>query len=73
MDKGKVKSAEEVAEDVFGSWIQDLEDKDQPEACSIDDEDCEACGSYIEIGGLFVPFTSYVPFVFERFTFLLVD
>ena len=45
MDKGKVKSAEEVAEEVFGNWIQDLEDKDQPESCSIDDEDCEACGS----------------------------
>ncbi len=46
MDKGKQnKSPEEVAEDVFGSWIQDLEDKDQPESCSIDDEDCEACGS----------------------------
>jgi hypothetical protein len=46
MDKGKQsKSAEEVAEQVFGNWIQDLEDKDQPDACDIDDEDCEACGS----------------------------
>jgi hypothetical protein len=45
MDKGKQKSAEEVAESVFDNWIQDLEEKEQPESCSIDDEDCEACGS----------------------------
>jgi hypothetical protein len=46
MDKGKrKKTAEEVAEEVFGNWIQDLEEQDQPESCSIDDEDCEACGS----------------------------
>ena len=45
MDKGNKKTPEEVAEDVFGSWVQDLEGKDQPEACNIDDEDCEACGS----------------------------
>ncbi len=45
MDKGKEKTAEEVAENVFDNWIKDLEDKDQPTACSIDDEDCEACGS----------------------------
>tara|TARA_R110002153_G_scaffold1500_1_gene7669 strand:+ start:163 stop:312 length:150 start_codon:yes stop_codon:yes gene_type:complete len=27
------------------SWIVDLEEQEQPDACSIDDEDCEACGS----------------------------
>jgi hypothetical protein len=27
------------------NWINDLEEKEQPVACSIDDEDCEACGS----------------------------
>ena len=31
--------------DTLDSWIVDLEEKDQPEACNIDDEDCEACGS----------------------------
>jgi hypothetical protein len=36
---------EEVARETWDSWIVDLEDKDQPDACSIDDEDCEACGS----------------------------
>lgn len=37
--------SEQVARDTWDSWIVDLEDKDQPDACSIDDEDCEACGS----------------------------
>lgn len=45
MDKRKEKTPEEIAEDVFGNWIQDLTEQEQPEACSIDDEDCEACGS----------------------------
>lgn len=27
------------------NWLNDLESKKQPKACSIDDEDCEACGS----------------------------
>ena len=36
---------EEVARNTWDSWIEDLEDKEQPEACSIDNEDCEACGS----------------------------
>ena len=45
MDKGNKKTPEEIAEDVFDSWVQDLEEKEQPEACSVDDEDCEACGS----------------------------
>tara|TARA_R100000664_G_C2706314_1_gene104758 strand:+ start:250 stop:405 length:156 start_codon:yes stop_codon:yes gene_type:complete len=40
-----LKKSEEAAQNTFESWIVDLEDKDQPEACSIDNEDCEACGS----------------------------
>jgi hypothetical protein len=32
-------------EDSFDSWLGDLEEKEQPQACSIDDPDCEACGS----------------------------
>ena len=32
-------------EDSFSSWLNDLEDKEQPQACSIDDPECEACGS----------------------------
>lgn len=32
-------------EDSFDSWLGDLEEKEQPEQCSIDDPECEACGS----------------------------
>ncbi len=27
------------------SWIVDLEEQEQPDACGIDDEGCENCGS----------------------------
>lgn len=40
-----MKRAEESKNDTFESWIVDLEETEQPEACNIDDEDCEACGS----------------------------
>jgi len=39
------KRAEESKQDTFDSWIVDLEDKEQPEVCNIDDPDCENCGS----------------------------
>lgn len=39
------RRADESRDDTFDSWIVDLTDKDQPEQCSTDDEDCEACGS----------------------------
>ena len=39
--------SEEVARNTWDSWIVDLEEADQPDACSIDDDDCEACGSQI--------------------------
>jgi len=29
----------------FDDWIEDMEDGEQPEACSIDNADCENCGS----------------------------
>jgi len=31
--------------DSFANWVNELEEADQPEACSIDNPDCEACGS----------------------------
>jgi len=43
--KEAIKRAEESKNDTFESWIVDLEETKQPESCSIDDEDCEACGS----------------------------
>jgi hypothetical protein len=45
MSKDEKKRNEEIAKETWESWIVDLEDKEQPETCSIDDEDCEACGS----------------------------
>ncbi len=41
----ELKRADESRDNTFDSWIVDLEDKEQPDACSIDDEDCESCGS----------------------------
>jgi hypothetical protein len=43
--KDALKRSEESANDTFDSWIVDLEEGEQPEACSIDDPDCENCGS----------------------------
>jgi len=43
--KDSARRADESRKDTLDSWIVDLEEKDQPEACSIDDEDCENCGS----------------------------
>ncbi len=36
---------EEVARDTWDSWVNDLEEKEQPEACSVNNPDCENCGS----------------------------
>jgi hypothetical protein len=41
----QLKKSEESMNDTFDSWVNNLEDQEQPDACSIDDEDCEACGS----------------------------
>jgi len=40
-----LKKSEEATENAFESWIVDLEEQEQPEACNIDDPDCENCGS----------------------------
>ena len=39
------KRNEEIARQTWDSWIVDLTEQDQPETCSIDDDDFEACGS----------------------------
>ena len=36
---------EKIARETWDSWISVLEDADQPDACAIDNPDCEACGS----------------------------
>ena len=43
--KELIKRADESKQDTFDSWVVDLEEQEQPDTCSIDDEDCEACGS----------------------------
>jgi hypothetical protein len=32
-------------EESLNDFIKELEEKEQPEACSIDNPECEACGS----------------------------
>ena len=43
--KDSANKAEESKQNTFDSWLVDLEDKEQPQACSIDNPDCENCGS----------------------------
>ena len=43
--KDSIERSDESRDNTFDSWIIDLEEKEQPEACSIDNEDCENCGS----------------------------
>ena len=45
MSEEEKKRNEEIAKETWDSWIVDLEEQEQPETCSIDNEDCEACGS----------------------------
>ena len=37
--------AEKSKQNTFDSWVVDLEKKEQPEACNIDDPDCIISGS----------------------------
>tara|TARA_R110002096_G_scaffold324797_1_gene518793 strand:- start:140 stop:262 length:123 start_codon:yes stop_codon:yes gene_type:complete len=32
-------------EQSMDDWMNNLSEKEQPEVCNLDDEDCEACGS----------------------------
>jgi hypothetical protein len=41
--KRNVESDE--AKDLINEYCDELTDKDQPEACNLDTEDCEECGS----------------------------
>jgi hypothetical protein len=33
------------ARETWDSWLNDMSERDQPEACNIDNPDCENCGS----------------------------
>tara|TARA_R110002012_G_scaffold90930_1_gene221865 strand:- start:421 stop:588 length:168 start_codon:yes stop_codon:yes gene_type:complete len=43
--KDSIRKSDESKNNTFDSWIVDLEEAEQPEACSIDNPDCENCGS----------------------------
>ena len=47
VDKGSEKTPKEVDEGrvTWDSWLSDMSDRDQPDACTIDDKDCDSCGS----------------------------
>jgi hypothetical protein len=36
---------QDMMESDFADWVSELEEAEQPKACSIDDPECEACGS----------------------------
>jgi hypothetical protein len=44
MDKGKKEEIEKL-ESGFDKFLEELSDREQPEVCNLEDEDCEACGS----------------------------
>lgn len=44
-DKDLEKKDQEQARKTWDNWLNELEEKEQPNACNIEDEDCEACGS----------------------------
>lgn len=44
-NKDEKEKNEEIARLQWDSWLVDLEEQEQPDACSIDNDDCEACGS----------------------------
>ncbi len=41
----QMKKSEESKQNTFDSWVDDLEEQEQPKACNLDDEDCDNCGS----------------------------
>lgn len=41
--KNKKKYARKAND--FSDWLDELEDKEQPKACNINNHDCENCGS----------------------------
>lgn len=45
MSNDKKKDKEKEVDTTWDAWLEDMSDREQPEVCNIDDEDCEACGS----------------------------
>ena len=47
VDKGVEKTPEEVDEGrvTWDNWLNDMSERDQPDVCTIDNKDCDSCGS----------------------------
>ena len=46
LNLNKMKDEKEKDVDTtWDAWLEDMSDREQPEACSIDNPDCENCGS----------------------------
>ena len=39
------KERETDVDTTWDAWLNDMSDREQPDACSVDNPDCEACGS----------------------------
>ena len=40
-----VGNYKERLRNAWDDWLNDMSDREQPDACSVDNPDCEACGS----------------------------
>jgi hypothetical protein len=40
-----VRNYKERLRNAWDDWLNDMSDREQPDACSVDNPDCEACGS----------------------------
>jgi len=47
VDSGTNKTDEEIsqARKTWDDWLGDMSERDQPESCTIDNPDCDSCGS----------------------------
>ena len=39
------KDRETEVDTTWDAWLNDMSDREQPDVCSVDNPDCEACGS----------------------------
>tara|TARA_R110002012_G_scaffold171342_3_gene336112 strand:- start:203 stop:457 length:255 start_codon:yes stop_codon:yes gene_type:complete len=43
--KDSIERAEQSKQDIFDSWIIDLDKEEEPESCDTEDSNCIICGS----------------------------
>lgn len=36
---------EQEARNTWDNWLKEMSDKEQPDVCNIEDDECESCGS----------------------------